>query len=336
MTPSDVYLLVQATGSEGPFTPDELRDLVRRGRARAGDRIYHPINRTTSEVRHVVPEADALEKAAVRPSDRIRRTTSDRQQAVAIAQAERRRSIDLLPPADGAPAAQTLSSDPLPEVSPPESAATAAPCPTSECTKEMNISAGERSTNFRTIVIGCLLLAAAVWGYALWYPNLLGGGILQPPPDIPALSAAELATLPDHHLLERVELECLRRLYAADQGPRAAAAVLSPPASRLWIIGSGETQLRSFGFRQALMIERAPELSPVMPTFKQMATAYRALDLSGPARALEDALGIVDPGNDDDPYATVQQRYLTEIATQSAFTRLAYARANRSELFPLP
>ena len=336
MTPSDVYHLVQATGSEGPFTPDELRDLVRRGRAGAGDRIYHSINRTTSEVRHVVPEADALEKTAARPSDRILRTTSDRQQAVAQAQAERRRTSDRLPTAIAAPAARTHSSDRLPEVSSPVPTATVERRRTSECTKGIHIPAAKRSTNLRAIVIGCLFVAASVWGYALWYPHLSAGGILHPPPDIPALSAAELTKLPDQHLLERVELECLRRLFAADKNPRAASTVLSPPASHLWITGSGEAQLRIFGLRHALMLERAPELSPVMPTFEQMATAYRALELPGPAQALEDALGIVDPGNDDDPYVAVQQRYLTEIATQSAATRLAYARAHRSELFPTP
>ncbi len=336
MTPSDAYHLVLATGNEGPFTPDELRDLVRRGRARAGDRLYDPINRTTSEVRHVVPEADALEKTASRPSDRILRTTSDRQQAVAKIQAERRRTSDRLPIVDAATAVQTQSSDRRPEASSPEPTASAERRRTSECTQVIQIPATERSRNLRPIVIGCLLLTAAVWGFALWYPKLLGGGILHPPPDIPALSAAELKKLPDQHLLERVELECLRRLFAADKSPRAASTVLSPPASHLWIVGSGEAQLRIFGLRHALMLERAPELSPVMPTFKQMAAAYRALELSGPAQALEDALGIVDPGNDDDPYAAVQQRYLTEIATRSAATRLAYARAHRSELFPTP
>ena len=54
MNTSDVYHLVLPIGNEGPFTPDELRDLVRQGRARAGDRLYNPISLATSEVRQVV------------------------------------------------------------------------------------------------------------------------------------------------------------------------------------------------------------------------------------------------------------------------------------------
>ncbi len=336
MTTPHAYFLTLATGNEGPFTPDELRDLVRRGRARAGDRLYHPANHTTSEIRQVVPEADALEKTATRPSDRILRTTSDRKQAVVQAQAERRRTSDRLPREDSTALVPTPSSDGLPAVSPPDPTCTAEKQRTREHAEPLSLPAVEQSLTFRATVIGGLLLAAMMWVYAVCFQDDLDGGILNPPPHIPVLSSAELAMLPDKQLLERVELECLRRLFAADKWPRAAATVLSPPASHLWIIGSGEAQLRSIGLRHALMIERAPELSPIMPSFKQMATAYRALDLLGPAQALEEALRIDDPGNDDNPYLAVQQHYMTEIAARSAATRLAYARAHRHKLFPTP
>jgi hypothetical protein len=336
MTTPDAYFLVLVTGNEGPFTPDELRDLVRRGRARAGDRLYDPTSHTTSEIRHVVPDADTLEKTATRPSDRILRTTSDRKQAIVQVQAERRRTIDRLPSVDAAPQAPTPSSDGQAAISPPDPTATTEGQQTSDLSPSLQIPGEDRNASFRTTVIGGLLLAAMVWVYVVWFPGDRGGGILHPPPTIPVLSPEELATLPDHQLLERVELECLRRLFAANKGPHAAASVLSPPASHLWIIGSGETQLRSVGLRHALMIERAPELSPIMPTFKQMASAYRAMELLGPAQALEEALRIDDPGNDDNPYMAVQQHYMTEIAARSAATRLAFARAHRHALFPTP
>lgn len=336
MTTPDTFFLVLVTGNEGPFTPDELRDLVRRGRARAGDRLYHPYSHTTSEIRQVVPEADTLEKTATRPSDRILRTTSDRKQAMVQVQAERRRTSDRLPSADAAPQVSTPSSDGLPAVSPPDPTATTEGQRTSDLSPSLQIPGEDRNASFRTTVIGGLLLAAMVWVYVVWFSGDRGGGILHPPPNIPMLSSAELATLPDHQLLERVELECLRRLFAADKGPRAAASVLSPPASHLWIIGSGEAQLRSVGLRHALMLERTSKFSPIMPSFKQMATAYRTLDLLGPAQALEEALRIDDPGNDDNPYLAVQQHYMTEIAARSAATRLAYARAHRHKLFPTP
>ena len=336
MTTPDAYFLVLITGREGPFTPDELRNLVRRGRARAGDRLYHPTSHTTSEIRHVVPEADRLEKMATRPSDRILRTTSDRKQAMVQVQAERRRTSDRLPSADATPRITTPSSDGLPAVLPPDPTAITEEPRTSEPSPSMHIPGEERQVSFRTMVIGGFLLAAMVWGYVVWYPHDRGGGILHPPPTIPVLSPEELATLPDHQLLERVELECLRRLFATNKGPHAAASVLSPPASHLWIIGSGETQLRSVGLRHALMIERDSDLSPIMPTFKQMASAYRAMELLGPAQALEEALRIDDPGTDDNPYMAVQQHYMTEIAARSAATRLAFARAHRHALFPTP
>jgi hypothetical protein len=186
------------------------------------------------------------------------------------------------------------------------------------------------------IFIACLVLAAAAWAYSLWDSQHAGGGVLHPPPDIPRLSAAELAALPDAELLERVERECLRRLYVADADLRSAAKILSPPACHLWTIGYGEAQLRSTGVRHALMIERDPHLSPCMPTLAQMAAAYRALGLTGPAEALEEALRMTDPGDDHNPYTAVQARYLAAIAARSASVRLAYARAHRSELFPAP
>ena len=280
-----------------------------------------------------MPEADALEKTAARPSDRMLRTTRDRQQAVVRAQAdERRRTSDRLPSDDAAPAAHTQTSDLPPEVPPPEPPVTAEGPQTRKRTQTIRIFAAEH----RTIVIGCLLLVTAVWGYVVWYPDDHGGGILHPPPDIPALSATELAALPDDRLLERIERECLRRLYTADIDLRSAATVLTPPATHLWRIGYGEVVLRSCNLRQALMAERNPRCSPSMPTLKQMAEAYRALELLGPAQALEDALEIVDPGDDNDPYVAVQARYQAEIATRSPAARLAYARDHRSELFPTP
>jgi hypothetical protein len=186
----------------------------------------------------------------------------------------------------------------------------------------------------RIIFLACLILAAASWLYSLWDAQHAGGGILHPPPVIPVLSAAELTALPDARLLERVERECLRRLFAADADLRSAAKVLSPPACHLWTIGYGESILGGCNLRHALMAERNPQCSPNMPTLKQMAESYRALGLPGAAQALEDALRVVDPGDDNDPYAAVQARYHAEIATRSAAARLAYARAHRSELFP--
>jgi hypothetical protein len=104
---ADSYLLLLPTGSEGPYTPAELRDLLRRGKARSGDRLRHATTPAHCLVSELIPDAAALEKEVPPASERIRRKVSDRHRAVAQAIGDRQQT---------APAGRTSSSaiDPVP------------------------------------------------------------------------------------------------------------------------------------------------------------------------------------------------------------------------------
>jgi hypothetical protein len=290
MATPDAYLLVLPTGNEGPFTPDELRDLLRRGRARASDRIYHPVSLVTSEVRQVVSEADALEQAAARPSDRIVRSNSDRHQAVAQAQAERRRTSDRLPTA-AAPKAQPKPSDRQPAVPPAEAA------PERRRTSDRSLAAQVvqaeiRARRRRMAVLGTVLVLTTAGAVALWWPTTPPPPtMVWIPPSYPALTPAELRGLAGNDLLRRVSEDSLRRVANAQRGWNCGPEVLTPLANAVWTIHRMERNLSSneLGLEGALASDRS-EVKPPWPSLAQLAAAYDALEMPEPARILRLAL----------------------------------------------
>ncbi len=81
------YLVIGPMGTtEGPYTPDALRERLRTGRITAEDRYLDAATQTTVDLLSVVPEAaELVREARRRTSDRIRRRSSDRHAAVAEA-----------------------------------------------------------------------------------------------------------------------------------------------------------------------------------------------------------------------------------------------------------
>ena len=291
MTSSDVYILVLGTGNEGPFTPDELRDLLRRGRTRASDRIYHPVSLVTSEVRQVVPEADALEKGASRPSDRILRTTSDRHQAIAQAQVERRRTSDRLPTIVATAKAQPKSSDRLPANPNPEPTATAERRRTSDRTSVAQMLQTEhRARRRRLVVLGTILALTTAGTVAMWWPSTpQTPTMVWTPPSYPELTQEELRGLAGNDLLRRVSEDSLRRIVQAQRGWNCGPDVLTPLANAVWTIHRMESDLLRYDLESALLSDRS-EVKPPWPSLEQLAAAYTVLDLPEPARILRQAL----------------------------------------------
>ena len=81
------YLVIGPIGTtEGPYTPDVLRERLRTGRITAEDRYLDAATQAPVDLLSVVPEAaELVREARRRTSDRIRRRSSDRHAAVADA-----------------------------------------------------------------------------------------------------------------------------------------------------------------------------------------------------------------------------------------------------------
>jgi hypothetical protein len=147
-----------------------------------------------------------------------------------------------------------------------------------------------------------------------------------PPPNIPSLTAAELAGLTETELLPRVEKECLRRMLVSNLDPRSAPSVLAPTARHLWNLMEGWGTIRSFGLQEQARLGRDPALAfaCVLP---RMIESYRALGLDAPTRPLVKALTLSQIP------ATLEAECLAAIAGSEPAVA-AYAGAHRQEIFP--
>ena len=158
---------------------------------------------------------------------------------------------------------------------------------------------------------------------------------LRKPPSISPISTEGLAKVPDAELLDRIYLECLRRMYVANKGFLAGPQVLSESACHLWVIAMLEDRLCSDGFRSVLSRDRQPGSTPLFPSLAQLRDAYRGIGQETPASIIQDALSRPDYGvGDQDPYARLNALYLKWVGTGTRPLRLAYAKQRLKTLFP--
>ena len=158
---------------------------------------------------------------------------------------------------------------------------------------------------------------------------------LRPPPSIPSMTTEAFTKVPDAELLDRIYLECLRRMYAANKGLLAGPRVLSEPACNLWVIAMLEDRLRTEGFRAVLRSDRQTGSTPLSPSLEQLRDAYLGLGQALPADLLQDALAKPDDANEDqDPYALLNSKFLKWLGSGTRSLRLAYAKEHLKTLFP--
>ncbi len=315
------YHLLLEHGINGPYHADELRDLICRGRIRGDDTLTEVDSQARCLVRDVIPEADALAKTS-KTSDRIVRKSSDRQQAVSEANARKRTS-------DRQPVAESVLR--MAAITDGERRATTE-------TQAVVVNPTKRSDTYATpppkrrpiglhVAIFLLLavISALVWGLDVFGPDTT------PFPTITfsALTAEELANLPETQLLARLEQESVRRLMLNGKDFKVDAAVLSPPARHLWHVMQGESAIRNLGLQERLRIERDPALANVPPLLVPMVESYRAMGLPAPAEILARALGPQNGSSAD--FAKLDKEFLASINDAQLVT---YAEAHRKEFFP--
>ena len=116
---ADTYLvLLDNGGTDGPYTLDELRERLRTGRVRSGDRLAHMHTRTQCQMIELIPEARDISHARPAASERIRRKISDRHAAAKAASNRSSARTPAVPvltapaPADYLTAANTSSTEP--------------------------------------------------------------------------------------------------------------------------------------------------------------------------------------------------------------------------------
>ena len=158
---------------------------------------------------------------------------------------------------------------------------------------------------------------------------------LRAAPSIPGITTEALGKVPDAELLDRIYLECLRRMYAANKGLLAGPQVLSEPACHLWVIAMLEDRLCIEGFRSVLRSDRQPGSAPLSPSLEQLREAYRGLGQDLPAGLILESLETTENEDDvNDPYARLTVSFRQEIGKGTQAIRLRYAKNKISTLFP--
>lgn len=190
--------------------------------------------------------------------------------------------------------------------------------------------------NRQTKLFLCLAVTLMMGVFLLWAKRAEKSlPQLRPPPSIPSITTEALSKVPDAELLDRIYLECLRRMYAANKGLLAGPQVLSEPACHLWVIAMLEDRLRIEGFRSVLRSDRQTGSTSLSPSLEQLRDAYLGLGQAQPADLLQDALAKPDYANEDqDPYALLNSQYLKWVGSGSRPLRLAYAKQRLTTLFP--
>jgi hypothetical protein len=185
--------------------------------------------------------------------------------------------------------------------------------------------------NPRSIAVGLLALALVAGMVVMYTSNRREPAtVLNPPPDIPALVEGELTRVSDADLLERINRECLRRMYAADCPWGDSPRVLPAKASVIWIISNMEPTLQSRGLVPCAA-EGGDNPHAISPTLEQLATAYEGIGLKPLAEVVREAVALSDP--DDPALPKIQARYAKLVGNGSQAQLLAFARAHRADLF---
>jgi hypothetical protein len=209
MTEPTYSILLQFT-QEGPFTCAELRERLLSGKARSDDRLVDGNGRALM-LKDLIADAEDISRQRSAASDRIRRTSRERQVATDTTHKTR----------TPAPANRPRSA-PLPTVAPDAPAITpAAPRPAAKSRRKV------------WFVLATLLVAGIAANLWLWMPRAQEP--LPPlfqPPAITPLTRTELKALPKGRLLARVFEECTRRMYADRRGLRAGPRCCRPRPGR--------------------------------------------------------------------------------------------------------
>lgn len=307
------YYIQTVSGSDGPYDLDRLQRLLALGRLSPEDRLLSAGDLKVVAVTALIPDAAQIYRRAA--SDRVVRKSSDRLQIIA----ERQRTPLPLPIA--APVEEPVAATEQPErrstsVTPLPAAPTVPP--------KLNVEPFKGA--FLTIFI-LSVIAILVWSFPLGKPD--SGPF--PVPDIPALTATELANLPEQELLHRIETECMRRMLVSGMDLRVANSILSPPARHLLTLIGGENVIQNFGILEQLRIERDPTLGTTRP-LASMIEAYQALGMERPAQLLTKALAL--PATQAQAIKEIESQYYAAINQNSKSKLIAYAKSHRPDLFP--
>lgn len=126
-------------------------------------------------------------------------------------------------------------------------------------------------------IVTCLLFAVAVLVY--WPRDDRAVDFGAP------MTVAELTGLPDEELLDRLAVECARRMAMAPDTMAQRWEVLPRPLRSLWLVGEMEERLLGVG----LLATSVEVESNCLPGMGEVAGAYHDLGLKGPADVIEAA-----------------------------------------------
>jgi hypothetical protein len=293
---------------EGPYTRKELHECLLNGKARSDDRIRDTSGHLLT-IKDLIPEAEDIFLNRLPTSDRIRRTSKERQR----------------PPATSvAPPSVIKPTKPLP---------TATTSPVHGHSERLDFL---RRLRLNGKLVMLFLATALAFTWLHWPGSQEPLPPLFSPPAITELTQAELNKLPQDQLLARLFDECTRRMFSAHRGWRSGPDILPSQAYPLWIIGYLEPILLYSGLEVALTTEHMRG-TPSTPSLAQLADAYTTIGNPAAAQVLREALELyaqVDSKSDSshDPYAALKTRLRTALGGGTTSLRLRYALAHRATL----
>ncbi|HAT10417.1 MAG TPA: hypothetical protein DCS97_07445 [Planctomycetes bacterium] len=168
------YTVHLPTGLSGPYTSDDLVQLLRTGKASPDDRVQDAVTHTATTLGRMVPDAEAL--AAEGARNRVRRSTSDRLPRVSSAPRPQRTPLPVQQAALAAQAEQARERSELPPTAP--------------------VVATESNGVARKVSLSLGLLCIA--GLVTWLTwSEISGLFASPPPRPPPLNMARAWTIAD-------------------------------------------------------------------------------------------------------------------------------------------
>lgn len=189
-----------------------------------------------------------------------------------------------------------------------------------------------RSTPWRWIGLGCCGVILLAVGLHHWLGAVDEPIVLRPPPDTPPLTEGEFRTLSDPDLLNRINADALRRVIAGGEGWLSGSRVLVPAQCHVWTISVLEPTIMQLGFAGTVSMQAAP--TPQVPELRDLALAYEALGMPGPAQVVADAeRGTSEELGDAAAMGRLDRRFHEALSrADSMAKRIAFARQHQAEL----